>query len=290
MDEFELTEETTPEEAGEETEIALATVAAVASDGVTITIDGDEEPGNKKYKVNTSVLFKAGDRVKIHKNSGTYIVEYQVGSPMSRYPIPAGGSDGQYLVKDGSNNYALKWSTLTVHNVPSGGTANQVLAKSSSADYDLKWLSLEEAHGLPTGGTTGQFLRKKSNTNYDVEWAAVDHDLPAGGTDGQYLVKNGTTNYSVKWASAPSSDRLTSSAKHVIYNGSALYADSSSSLGSSTYYWSGCYLSGAIRLGNNAYNTTLGFFGTTPQSKKSVGSSGTLAQLITALQGYGLIS
>lgn len=289
MDELDLTEETTPEEAGEETEIVLATVAAVASDGVTITIDGDEEPGDKKYKVNASALIKAGDRVKIHKNSGTYLIEYVVGNPMARYPIPSGGSDGQYLVKDGSNNYALKWSTLDIHGIPSGGSAGQVLVKDTNQNYDVKWAAID-VHGIPSGGSTGQVLTKNSNTNYDVAWASPSHDLPTGGTDGQYLVKNGTTNYSVKWASAPSSDRLTSSAKHVIYNGSALYADSSSSLGSSTYYWSGCYLSGAIRLGNNAYNTTLGFFGTTPQSKKSVGSSGTLAQLITALQGYGLIS
>lgn len=289
MDELDLTEETTPEEAGEETEIVLATVAAVASDGVTITIDGDEEPGDKKYKVNASALIKAGDRVKIHKNSGTYLIEYVVGNPMARYPIPSGGSDGQYLVKDGSNNYALKWSTLDIHGIPSGGSAGQVLVKDTNQNYDVKWAAID-VHGIPSGGSTGQVLTKNSNTNYDVAWASPSHDLPTGGTDGQYLVKNGATNYSVKWASAPSSDRLTSSAKHVIYNGSALYADSSSSLGSSTYYWSGCYLSGAIRLGNNAYNTTLGFFGTTPQSKKSVGSSGTLAQLITALQGYGLIS
>lgn len=289
MDELDLTEETTPEEAGEETEIVLATVAAVASDGVTITIDGDEEPGDKKYKVNASALIKAGDRVKIHKNSGTYLIEYVVGNPMARYPIPSGGSDGQYLVKDGSNNYALKWSTLDIHGIPSGGSAGQVLVKDTNQNYDVKWAAID-VHGIPSGGSTGQVLTKNSNTNYDVAWASPSHDLPTGGTDGQYLVKNGATNYSVKWASAPSSDRLTSSAKHVIYNGSALYADSSSSLGSSTYYWSGCYLIGAIRLGNNAYNTTLGFFGTTPQSKKSVGSSGTLAQLITALQGYGLIS
>lgn len=290
MDELtDLNEVIEPEEEENQEEIVLATVAAVTANGVKITIDGSDEAGDKEYKANSSQLIKQGDRVKIHKNSGTYLIEYVIGSPMERHPIPSGGSDGQYLVKDGSNNYALKWSTLSVHGIPSGGSADQVLAKTNSADYNVKWMTLD-INGIPSGGSTGQVLAKNSNTNYDVAWVSPSHDLPTGGTDGQYLVKNGATNYSVKWASAPSSDRLTSSTKHVIYNGSALYADSSSSLGSSSNYWSGCYLSGAIRLGNNTYNTTLGFFGTTPQSKKSVGSSGTLAQLITALQGYGLIS
>ena len=290
MDELtDLNEVIEPEEEENQEEIVLATVAEVTANGVKITIDGSDEAGDKEYKANSSQLIKQGDRVKIHKNSGTYLIEYVIGSPMERYPIPSGGSDGQYLVKDGGNDYALKWSTLSVHGIPSGGTADQVLAKTNSTDYNVKWMTLD-AHGIPSGGSAGQVLAKNSNTNYDVAWVSPSHDLPTGGTDGQYLVKNGATNYSVKWASAPSSDRLTSSTKHVIYNGSALYADSSSSLGSSSYYWSGCYLSGAIRLGNNTYNTTLGFFGTTPQSKKSVGSSGTLAQLITALQGYGLIS
>ena len=290
MDELtDLNEVIEPEEEENQEEIVLATVAEVTANGVKITINGSDEAGDKEYKANSSQLIKQGDRVKIHKNSGTYLIEYVIGSPMDRHPIPSGGSDGQYLVKDGGNDYALKWSTLSVHGIPSGGTADQVLAKTNSTDYNVKWMTLD-AHGIPSGGSTGQVLAKNSNTNYDVAWVSPSHDLPTGGTDGQYLVKNGATNYSVKWASAPSSDRLTSSTKHVIYNGSALYADSSSSLGSSSYYWSGCYLSGAIRLGNNTYNTTLGFFGTTPQSKKSVGSSGTLAQLITALQGYGLIS
>ena len=289
MDEFELTEETTPEEAGEETEIALATVAAVASDGVTITIDGDEEPGDKKYKVNSSALFKAGDRVKIHKNSGTYIVEYPVGAPMSRYPIPSGGSDGQYLAKDGSNNYALKWVTLNVHGIPSGGSTDQVLAKSSTSDYSVKWMTLD-IHGIPSGGTDGQVLVKNGNANYSVKWDSLDlHGIPSGGSDGQYLVKNGATNYSVKWASAPSSDRLTNGTKTVIYDGTYLYSGNSATLGSSNNYWNGCYIKGAMRFGDNAYNPTLGFFGHAPHAKTSVSTTATLSTLITALNNYGLV-
>lgn len=288
LNELELEEQEDEELEGEEFAIELATIVSVGSTGVTIQIDGDEEASSKTYKVNSSALFAVGDRVKVHKNSGTYLVEYPVGNPMARYPIPTGGSDGQYLVKNGSANYSLKWASLTVHNVPSGGSANQVLMKNSAIDYDVKWATISGA--LPSGGSSGQYLRKKSNTNYDVEWAAQAHDLPTGGSNGQYLVKDGSTNYSVKWASAPATDRLTSGAKTVIYDGTYLYSGNSATLGSSSNYWNGCYIGGAIRLGNNSYNSTLGFFGSSPQSKKSVGSSGTLANLISALQSYGLIS
>lgn len=277
-----------PEEPQEE--IVLATITAVGTDGVQIQIDGEEEAGEKEYKVNTAVKFAVGDRVKIFKNSGTYLIEYKFGAPMADYPIPAGGSDGQYLAKDGSDNYAVKWATLpTTHGIPSGGSSGQALVKSSGTDYDVSWGDLP--HGLPTGGTTGQVLAKSSNSNYAVTWSTIEtHGIPSGGTTGQYLMKSSNTNYAVEWGSAPTSDRLKSGTKQVIYNGSALYADSTASLGSSNYYWNGCYLTGAIRLGNNTYNSTIGFFGTTPQSQKRVGSSGTLASLISALQGYGLIS
>lgn len=277
-----------PEEPQEE--IVLATITEVGTDGVRIQIDGEEEAGEKEYKVNTAVKFAVGDRVKIFKNSGTYLIEYKFGAPMADYPIPAGGSDGQYLAKDGSDNYAVKWATLpTTHGIPSGGSSGQALVKSSGADYDVSWGDLP--HGLPTGGTTGQVLAKSSNSNYAVTWSTIEtHGIPSGGTTGQYLKKSSNTNYAVEWGSAPATDRLTSGSRNVIFNASALYPENTASLGSSSYYWNGCYINGAMRFGNNTYNSSIGFFGTTPQSQKRVGSSGTLATLISALQGYGLIS
>ena len=271
----------------DESDIILATISNVSSTGVAILIDGDEEASSKEYKVNAAQRFAVGDRVKFRKNSGTYLVEYVVGSPMSRYPIPSEGSDGQVLTKDGTTPYAVKWASS--HGLPAGGASGQVLAKSANTDYSVSWADIP--HELPSGGTSGQVLAKNSGSNYDVKWVTIEsaHGIPSGGTTGQYLVKSSNANYAVEWGSAPATDRLTSSAKHVIYNGSALYADATSSLGSSSYYWNGCYITGAIRLGNSAYNSTLGFFGTTPQSQQRVSSSATLSTLITALQRYGLI-
>ena len=57
----------------------LATVAAVYSDGITLIFDGQTAATTKRYKFNTAVTFKAGQRVKVVKLSGTYIVEYPIG-------------------------------------------------------------------------------------------------------------------------------------------------------------------------------------------------------------------
>lgn len=57
----------------------LATVGAVYSDGVTLILDGQTEPTQKHYKRNTAISFSAGQRVKVVKMAGTYIVEYPIG-------------------------------------------------------------------------------------------------------------------------------------------------------------------------------------------------------------------
>ena len=60
---------------------SFATVGAVYSDGLSLIFDGSPVATEKHYKCNTSVVFKAGDRVKIFADSGTYVVEYIVGVP-----------------------------------------------------------------------------------------------------------------------------------------------------------------------------------------------------------------
>lgn len=57
----------------------LATVGAVYSDGLSLILDGQTEATAKHYKRNTAITFSKGQRVKVVKISGTYIVEYPVG-------------------------------------------------------------------------------------------------------------------------------------------------------------------------------------------------------------------
>lgn len=56
----------------------LATVGGVYADGLSLIFDGQTEASQKHYKRNAAVTFAAGQRVKIVKMSGTYIVEYPV--------------------------------------------------------------------------------------------------------------------------------------------------------------------------------------------------------------------
>lgn len=92
-------------------DIVLATVTEVTATGIKIQIDGNDTAGEKEYKCNSAQVFSVGDRVKINENSGTIIVEYRIGTPGETVMIPAGGQDGDALVKDGSTDYKLKWAS-----------------------------------------------------------------------------------------------------------------------------------------------------------------------------------
>lgn len=214
-------EEMTPEI--EAPEAALATIGALYSDGVSLIFDGEEEATEKHYKVNTSIEFSAGDRVKVSKISGTYIVEYIVGAPMRDYALPKGGVDGDMLVKSGATDYAAAWKTIDIpeEHIPKGGSDGQMLAKDGDlTDYKLKWVDgnipasskagdvltststgteWATPHYIPSGGTNGQILAKTANTDYSAGWR--DSPVPSGGSDGQVLTKDGSTNYKTKWGS-----------------------------------------------------------------------------------------
>lgn len=174
----------------------LATVATVEEDGLTLTLDGAEEPTEKHYKCNTAVKFRAGQRVAVLELSGSKVVMFAVGSPgADGTGTPTGGSTGQVLQKSSGEDYALKWGTIA--GLPSGGTDGQVLIKDGATNYAVKWGSLSGV--LPTGGTTGQVLKKSSGTDYACTWGSPDGMLPTGGTAGQVLKKSTATNYACAW-------------------------------------------------------------------------------------------
>ena len=192
----------TPEEpnAEEQQPFQLATVASVEEDGLTLTLDGAEEPTEKRYKCNTAVQFSAGQRVAVLELSGSKVVMFAVGNPGADAAsgIPPGGSAGQVLIKASAEDYSLKWGSISGL-LPTGGTDGQVLLKDGATDYAVKWGSITGT--LPTGGTAGQILKKSSATDYACSWGSIDGILPTGGTDGQVLLKNGASNYAAKWGS-----------------------------------------------------------------------------------------
>ena len=178
----------------------FATIGEIFADGVSLIFDGQEKPTEKHYKVNTSIVFKAGDRVKILADSGTYVVEYVVGPPKQLgeevVGIPAGGTKGQSLLKEKNEDYAVAWGVPSGV-MPSGGSTGQVLRKKSNTDYDAQWGSVDGV--VPAGGAAGTVLKKITSQDYQMEWGDVDGTLPAGGTAGQCLVKDTSTNYDASW-------------------------------------------------------------------------------------------
>lgn len=116
------------EEKKVEPEFRLATISTVTSTGITLQFDGSAEGTDKEYKCNTSIRFSPGDRVKIIKESGSYIVECIVGAPMADYPIPEGGSTGQVLAKKTSQDRDVYWKTVNSYDGPSiNGTGTSTL-------------------------------------------------------------------------------------------------------------------------------------------------------------------
>ena len=60
---------------------SFATIGTVYEDGIALIFNGSETESLKHYKCNACVRFEAGQRVRIGEDSGTYVVEYPVGSP-----------------------------------------------------------------------------------------------------------------------------------------------------------------------------------------------------------------
>lgn len=90
----------------------FATIGAVYADGVTLIFDGETDPTEKHYLCNADVLFSAGDRVRIIEDSGTYIVEYVVGTPKQEDKLIAYGvqnrsyADGYLTFSSGTDGNA----------------------------------------------------------------------------------------------------------------------------------------------------------------------------------------
>ena len=228
----------TPEEpnAEEQQPFQLATVASVEEDGLTLTLDGAEEPTEKHYKCNTAVKFAAGQRVAVLELSGSKVVMFAVGNPGADAAagIPPGGSAGQVLKKASDEDYAFTWGGIAGL-LPSGGTDGQVLLKNGSTNYAVKWGSISGV--LPSGGTAGQVLKKSSAVDYACTWGSIDGTLPSGGTDGQVLLKSGSTAYAAKWGTiSPTVAALTSGSYKLTLSGTTLTPSGTGfTIGTSSY-------------------------------------------------------
>ena len=83
--EMETYQDMTATDPQEAQDASFATIAAIYDDGVTLKFDGMDTPTEKRYQTNAFVVFKVGDRVRVIKDSGTYVVEYPVGAPRKSF-------------------------------------------------------------------------------------------------------------------------------------------------------------------------------------------------------------
>lgn len=98
--ELETYQDLASDEPKEAAEASFATIAQVFADGVTLRFDGLDAPTTKRYKVNAFIVFRPGDRVRVIKDSGTYVVEYPVGSPRTSFAADTAANADHALSAD----------------------------------------------------------------------------------------------------------------------------------------------------------------------------------------------
>lgn len=112
----------------------FAVIGAIYADGVSLLFDNETEPSPKHYKVNAFVVFKAGDRVRIIKDRGTYVVEYPVGNPKTSFAADsATKADSATNATTAVSATKHTGSTLSFFSASSGSTKRSVAELSTSA-------------------------------------------------------------------------------------------------------------------------------------------------------------
>lgn len=99
-------------EVAEHTESGFATVGEIFADGITLIFDGQTTASEKHYKCNAFEVFAAGQRVKIAKDSGTYVVEYPVGEPRNSFSVDNAANADKLNNKTESELVVLKSSKV----------------------------------------------------------------------------------------------------------------------------------------------------------------------------------
>ena len=141
-------------------DMRVSEIGHVYEDGVTLILDGEES--EKHYKVDGSIPLVEGQRVIVGEVSGTFVVLSAFGAPDGNSIIPSGGTNGQFLTKDGNDGLTLKWTTLSLSDLlPTGGSNGQVLTKDSTAALGAKWASVPGT--ITAYGTEGMFLHSTGN-------------------------------------------------------------------------------------------------------------------------------
>ena len=165
--EMETYQDMTATDPQEAQDASFATIAAIYDDGVTLKFDGMDTPTEKRYQTNAFVVFKVGDRVRIIKDSGTYVVEYPVGAPRKSFSADY-ATDAKTANKADNANYAT-----------SAGSANTASSatkatNATNAEYTLYIRSNASSNGYPIRfmvNSNGYFVA----SSYNGTWKRIDN-------------------------------------------------------------------------------------------------------------------
>lgn len=214
-------------------EYMFATIAEVdLSKGVRLLFDGAREATQKFYVCSDGLSVSEGDRVKICKDSGTYVVEYKIGLPgaardefkfkingaeftalasmtWSEWISSAYNSEGYdtlyetplYFIVDENNN---KIATIPSRTAAITANKNYVLGK---GDFKINGTQYE-AYSDPTSGLlqTGQsWIRSDLNSS----GLFLTLGTPSGYTYGYYFTTNNTISTAIAKFGPSSAERIT---------------------------------------------------------------------------------
>lgn len=126
---------------------SFATVSAVDTSGVQLVFDGESQSSGKVYACNAGMTYKVGDRVKVTKDGGSYVVDYVVGDPGSRTPEGGGGATSVNRLVNGTYIASLLTSG---HFAPTGSGAVSL----GSSSYP--WAGLYTTGNISLGNSSSK--------------------------------------------------------------------------------------------------------------------------------------
>ena len=85
----------------------FAIVTGIDDTGLQLMFDGEVSPTNKRYKFNSGYSFNIGDRVKVNKQSGSYVVEFPLGK--AQYTSAPGNVTNLSFVV-GETDVSISWA------------------------------------------------------------------------------------------------------------------------------------------------------------------------------------
>jgi len=119
-------------------EANFAEIAAIYADGVSLQFDGMEEPTQKHYLTNAAIKFAVGDRVRVLKDCGTYVVEYPVGAPLTRLVADYADEAGEATHATNADSATNATNATNAENAQNAGSADQA---TNSAHAQNLWNS-----------------------------------------------------------------------------------------------------------------------------------------------------